>query len=80
MTSSGADTAGKRPEYSFGVVILNWNNADDTISCLNALALSDPRPQHIVIVDNGSETTLPLRSARESRSPRHSRLAHSNDR
>jgi GT2 family glycosyltransferase len=55
MSSSGADTAGKPPEYSFGVVILNWNNADDTISCLNALELADPGPRHIVIVDNGSE-------------------------
>lgn len=54
MISSGADTAGKRPEYSFGVVVLNWNNGDDTLSCLDAIALTDPRPQCIVVVDNGS--------------------------
>lgn len=54
MTSSGANTAGRPPEYSFGVVILNWNNADDTISCLDAIAATSPRPQHVVVVDNGS--------------------------
>ncbi len=54
MTIRGADTPGKKPECSFGVVILNWNNADDTISCLDALAATNPRPKHIVVVDNGS--------------------------
>jgi GT2 family glycosyltransferase len=54
MTPSGADIAGKPPEYSFGVVILNWNNADDTIACLKALERADPQPQHVVVVDNGS--------------------------
>lgn len=54
MTSSGADTAGKRQDYSFGVVILNWNNADDTISCLKALTVTEPKPDHVVVVDNGS--------------------------
>ena len=54
MTASGANIAGKPPKYSFGVVILNWNNAGDTVSCLDALSLTDPRPKHIVVVDNGS--------------------------
>jgi GT2 family glycosyltransferase len=54
MISSGADTAGNQPEYSFGVVILNWNNADDTVSCLDAIAATVPRPSCVVVVDNGS--------------------------
>ena len=39
---------------TFGVVILNWNNAHDTIPCLESLIAADPRPQHAVVVDNGS--------------------------
>ena len=38
----------------FGVVVLNWNNADDTIDCLEALRLCDPPPARLVVVDNGS--------------------------
>jgi GT2 family glycosyltransferase len=54
MTRSAANHARARPCCTFGVVILNWNNADDTIACLNALSVTDPRPEHIVVVDNGS--------------------------
>ncbi|MEO5590371.1 MAG: glycosyltransferase family 2 protein [Gemmatimonadaceae bacterium] len=39
---------------SYGVVILNWNNAHDTIPCLESLLSADPRPTHAVVVDNGS--------------------------
>ena len=39
---------------TFGVVILNWNNAHDTIPCLESLLAADPRPAHAVVVDNGS--------------------------
>lgn len=39
---------------TFGVVILNWNNAHDTIPCLESLVAADPQPQHAVVVDNGS--------------------------
>jgi len=39
---------------SFGVVVLNWNNAHDTIPCLESLLAADPRPSHAVVVDNGS--------------------------
>lgn len=39
---------------SFGVVIVNWNNAHDTIPCLESLLAAEPRPQHAVVVDNGS--------------------------
>ncbi|MGH9421696.1 MAG: glycosyltransferase family 2 protein, partial [Thermoanaerobaculia bacterium] len=55
MTRTGVDNAaGARQRYTFGVVILNWNNAEDTISCLDALAVTNPRPKHVVVVDNGS--------------------------
>jgi GT2 family glycosyltransferase len=36
------------------VVVLNWNNADDTIACLDTLLDASPTPAHIVVVDNGS--------------------------
>ncbi|MDJ0510397.1 MAG: glycosyltransferase family 2 protein [Crocosphaera sp.] len=35
-------------------VILNWNNAKDTINCVNSLLSSDKIPEKIVVVDNGS--------------------------
>lgn len=39
---------------SFGVVVLNWNGADDTIACLESLAQASPRADRVVVVDNGS--------------------------
>ena len=39
---------------SFGVVVLNWNNAHDTIPCLESLLAASPGPEHVVVVDNGS--------------------------
>lgn len=39
---------------AFGVVVLNWNNAHDTIPCLESLLAANPRPAHAVVVDNGS--------------------------
>ena len=38
----------------FGVVVLNWNNAQDTISCLEALLGLTMLPACVVVVDNGS--------------------------
>ncbi|HEY8165441.1 MAG TPA: glycosyltransferase family 2 protein [Gemmatimonadaceae bacterium] len=38
----------------FGVVVLNWNNPDDTLSCLDSLNQTDPRPAYVVVVDNAS--------------------------
>lgn len=38
----------------FGVVILNWNNAEDTLVCLTSLRSADPLPRYAVVVDNGS--------------------------
>ncbi|MEO5903574.1 MAG: glycosyltransferase family 2 protein [Gemmatimonadaceae bacterium] len=54
MTSAGTDRSGRRASPTFGVVVLNWNNANDTISCLSTLVAATPPPDNIVIVDNGS--------------------------
>jgi hypothetical protein len=40
---------------SFGVVVLNWNNAQDTMRCVETLERADPAPDHVVVVDNGSQ-------------------------
>jgi len=38
------------------VIILNWNNADDTLRCLRSvLKAAAQKPVNIVIIDNGSE-------------------------
>jgi GT2 family glycosyltransferase len=42
-------------DTSIGVVVLNWNNGDDTVSCLSNLLECSPRPERAVVVDNGSE-------------------------
>ena len=55
MTSAGVEKSGRRASPTFGVVVLNWNNADDTMACLSALVAANPTPERIVIVDNGSE-------------------------
>jgi GT2 family glycosyltransferase len=54
VTSAGVDPSGRRSSPTFGVVVLNWNNADDTISCVEALLAASPPPDRIVVVDNGS--------------------------
>ena len=54
MKSTGVDQSGRRANPTFGVVVLNWNNADDTIECLDALFAANPAPETVVIVDNGS--------------------------
>jgi GT2 family glycosyltransferase len=38
----------------FGVVVLNWNNPSDTLACLDSLHGANPRPSHVVVVDNAS--------------------------
>jgi GT2 family glycosyltransferase len=40
---------------TFGVVVINWNNADETMRCVENLDAAEPPPDHVVIVDNGSE-------------------------
>lgn len=42
------------PEPSYGVVLLNWNGFSDTEAALDSLFTADPRPAHVVVVDNGS--------------------------
>lgn len=37
-----------------GIVIVNWNNAADTLRCLSALYTSSYRDYTVVVVDNGS--------------------------
>lgn len=41
-------------DFSFGIAIVNWNNAPDTIGCLEALVACEPRPDKVVVTDNGS--------------------------
>lgn len=38
----------------FGVVLLNWNNADDTLVALDSLAGASPLPAAVVVVDSAS--------------------------
>ena len=40
---------------SFGAVVLNWNNAQETMRCVEILEKADPPPDHVVVVDNGSQ-------------------------
>ena len=42
------------PEPSIGVVIINWNGADDTIAALESLVTASPGPACVVVIDNGS--------------------------
>ena len=35
-------------------VVLNWNNAPDTLVCLASLEQACPAPHHVLVVDNGS--------------------------
>jgi GT2 family glycosyltransferase len=37
-----------------GVVVVNWNGAEDTIVCLDSLRLANPRAARVVLVDNAS--------------------------
>lgn len=48
----------------FAVVILNWNGADDTIECINSIAIGD-NDAIPIIVDNGStdDSVLKIREA-----------------
>lgn len=36
------------------IILLNWNNADDTIECLRSVRQLDYSPMNIVLIDNGS--------------------------
>jgi len=43
------------PDASFGVVLINWNGADDTIAALDSLIAANPLPERVIVMDNGSE-------------------------
>lgn len=43
------------------VIILNWNRADETIACLNAVIRSDYPNFRVVVVDNGSTDNSVMR-------------------
>jgi GT2 family glycosyltransferase len=59
------------PEPTFGVVLVNWNGCDDTIAALESLLEADPRPDHVVVVDNGSrdDSAVRLRDWGERNAP-----------
>lgn len=42
------------PEPTFGVVLVNWNGAPDTIAALDSLRAATDGAEHVVVVDNGS--------------------------
>lgn len=42
------------PDPTFGVVLVNWNGHDDTIAALESLVAARPRPERVIVVDNGS--------------------------
>jgi GT2 family glycosyltransferase len=49
---------------SIGAIVVNWNNAADTVDCLESLRVASPRPPRVVVVDNGSIDDSPGRIAR----------------
>lgn len=42
-------------QVPIGVVLVNWNGASDTITCLRSLLTCRPAPARVVVVDNASE-------------------------
>ena len=52
---ASSDAVGSKSEVpAFGVVVVNWNNAAETMACVETLDAADPPPDHVVVVDNGS--------------------------
>lgn len=48
-------------QHTYPIIILNWNNADDTLECLESLKSLSCRDFDIFLVDNHSEETDRLR-------------------
>lgn len=48
-------------DINIGVVILNWNGYDDTAAALMSLMTAAPRPEYVVVVDNGSHDNSVVR-------------------
>src|SRR5690348_2089675 len=42
------------PEPRIGVVLVNWNGAEDTIVALESLLAATPGAEYAIVVDNGS--------------------------
>lgn len=59
------------PEPAFGVVLVNWNGAPDTIAALESLRATADGARHVVIVDNGSapESVGALRAWADANAP-----------
>jgi len=47
--------AGRPSAPTFGVALLNWNGFDDTAAALESLRRAEPKPAHVIVVDNGSQ-------------------------
>lgn len=58
-------------EPAFGVVLVNWNGAPDTIAALESLHAAADGAQHVVVVDNGSapESVGALRTWADAHAP-----------
>src|SRR6056297_4312040 len=55
IVGSAAESTGQSPpRVPIPVIVLNWNGADDTIECIDALLANDGVDFRVVLVDNGS--------------------------
>lgn len=65
------------PDPSYGVVLLNWNGYADTEAALDSLFAANPRPAHVIVVDNGSrdESVQRLHEWQARKEPRHDTCA-----
>ncbi len=48
-------------EHTIGVVVLNWNSADDSIACVKSLLLQSYKNLLVIIIDNNSSDNSPER-------------------
>ena len=44
-----------------GIIVVNWNNTQDTIRCIESLQKLDYPNYEIILVDNGSDNTQPFK-------------------
>jgi len=54
MSSDAAVVAAPTDRCSVAVIVVNWRNAADTLQCLTSLLSASPRPDRLILVDNGS--------------------------
>ncbi|MEC9486424.1 MAG: glycosyltransferase family 2 protein [Prosthecochloris sp.] len=50
-------------EHLIAVIVVNWNNAEETLACLNSLEGAHGRGARVIVVDNGSRDGSPDRIA-----------------